>query len=63
MKKIQVDSPQYSTVLFANDSNIVVKTAPTNRYMIGWSIEDVTKYCKIKHWSCIVLEGINDGSK
>lgn len=48
---ITIDAPHFNAGIEYDDNDIVVHAAPIIRYMIGWSINQVTSYCTKKGWS------------
>ena len=59
MKTVTIEDKTTVSTLYSNDNNIIFRSAVVYKFMVGWAIEDVKKYCKINSLSVSVAEGIN----
>jgi hypothetical protein len=46
---VLVEAPRFTAGLVLHD-NVVIKTAPIARYMVGWSLDKLRKHCERKQW-------------
>lgn len=50
-----IDAPHFYVGLAVSEDKLVLVAPPIVRYMLGWDIEKVTKYCSKKGWKVICL--------
>ena len=52
----EIDAPYFNVGLVTVDG-VVKHTAPLTRYMIGWSIQRVAKYCRTHKFKLTLIRG------
>ncbi len=53
---VRVTAPRFVAGLVLHD-DVVIKTAPIARYMVGWSLDKLRKHCERKKWQLEVVNG------
>lgn len=51
MNVYRITAPHFTAGAVSNEDGVIEHTAPIVKYMQGWPIDKVQKYCASKNWT------------